>query len=182
MFSWTPRALRAVGGSVGVRMGPGIRAPGPASGGPLLRLGLVSGVSGLRGHSRGCGAGGLLLGPEKRGCLGALAPSLGGLLSVVLKPAHPQPRGRAGIRSSVSLLSPPVCAAHLRLPKPVLRERRGGPPRGQPAVGQLRPDPSGSGSERALGLRRPGLVLFPLLRKGGAVARVRVPVEHTEGP
>ena len=62
---------------MGVQMGPGIREPGPAGGGPLLRLGLVSG---LRGHSRGCGAGGRLLGPGKRGRLGALAPSLGGPL------------------------------------------------------------------------------------------------------
>lgn len=41
--SWTPRALRAVQGPVGVWMGPGIQDC--AGGGHLLRLGLVSGVS-----------------------------------------------------------------------------------------------------------------------------------------
>lgn len=65
--SWTPKALRAVGGPVGVWMRPGIQAPGPRWWGSSPEVGAVSGVSELRGHSRECGVGGCLLGPDKRG-------------------------------------------------------------------------------------------------------------------
>lgn len=120
--SWTPRALRAVQGPVGVWMGPGIQDC--AGGGHLLRLGQCRGCLELRSQPGvWCGrpparpreeGGALELTAGFQGTL-ALAPagSLGGrapptarrqLLSVVLKgtsvpsllrgPPQPQGRGR----------------------------------------------------------------------------------------